>query len=204
MKQYLALSLTNNHKRNIKMFWCMYIFIKLVIKHFYRWWNVEANEILASTQLYNLGVVSSDVVFTVANKMGKIQIVLYNFKILLEFSMHMVFLRQKKNLSNKFWIFTDVRLNVCSCNLNINKAVEDIPILKKKYLAFSYSILRNSLYMAKDIISEIIYGRFVSNLLITHPSLLHEMVIESEFLTQRNQNFKWAFLINIFRRLWVM
>lgn len=90
----------------------MYIFIKLVIKHFYRWWNVEANEILASTQLYNLGVVSSDVVFTVANKKGKIQIVLYNFKILLEFSMHMVFLRQKKNLSNKFWIFTDVRLNV--------------------------------------------------------------------------------------------
>lgn len=107
----------------------------------------------------------------------------------------MVFLRQKKNLSNKFWKFTDVRLNVCSCNLNLNKAVEDIPILKKKYLAFSYSILRNSLYMAKDIISEIIYGRFVSNLLITHPSLLHEMVIECEFLTQRNQNFKWAFLI---------
>lgn len=176
----------------------MYIFIKLVIKHFYRWWNVEANEILASTQLYNLGVVSSDVVFTVANKKGKIQIVLYNFKILLEFGMHMVFLRQKKNLSNKFWIFTDVRLNVCSCNLNINKAVEDIPILKKKYLAFSYSILRNSLYMAKDIISEIIYGRFVGNLLITHPSLLHEMVIECEFLTQRNQNFKWAFLSNNF------
>lgn len=74
----------------------MYIFIKLVIKHFYRWWNVETNEILASTQLYNLGVFSSDVVFTVANKKGKIQIVLYNFKILLEFSMHMVFLRQKK------------------------------------------------------------------------------------------------------------
>lgn len=114
----------------------MYIFIKLVIKHFYRWRNVEANEILASTKLYNLGVVSSDVVFTVANKKGKIQIVLYDFKILLEFSMHMVFLRQKKNLSNKFWIFTDVRLNVCSCNLNINKAVEDIPILKIKYLDF--------------------------------------------------------------------
>lgn len=52
--------------------------------------------------------------------------------------------------------------------------------------------------MAKDIISEIIYGRFVSNLLITHPSLLHEMVIECEFLTQRNQNFKWAFLSNNF------
>lgn len=114
----------------------MYIFIKLVIKHFYRWWNVETNEILASTKLYNLGVVSSDVVFTVANKKGKIQIVLYNFKILLEFSMHMVFLRQKKNLSNKFWIFTDVRLNVCSCNFNINKAEEDIPILKIKYLDF--------------------------------------------------------------------
>lgn len=80
----------------------MYIFIKLVINHFYRRWNVEANEILASTQLYNLGVVSSDVVFIVANKKEKIQIVLYNFKILLEFSMHMVFLRQKKNLSNKF------------------------------------------------------------------------------------------------------
>lgn len=46
--------------------------------------------------------------------------------------------------------------------------------------------------MAKDIISEIIYGRFVGTctLLITHPSLLHEMVIECEFLTQRNQNFK--------------
>lgn len=136
MKQYLALSLTNNHKRNIKMFLMHVFFIKLVIKHFYRWWNVEANEILASTKLYNLGVVSSDVVFTVANKKGKIQIVLYNFKILLEFSMHMVFLRQKKNLSNKCWKFTDVRLNVCSCNLNINKAVEDIPILKINYLDF--------------------------------------------------------------------
>lgn len=44
--------------------------------------------------------------------------------------------------------------------------------------------------MAKDIISEIIYGRFVGNLLINHSSLLHEMVIECEFLTQRNQNFK--------------
>lgn len=160
----------------------MYIFIKLVIKHFYRWWNVETNEILASTKLYNLGVVSSDVVFTVANKKGKIQIVLYNFKILLEFSMHMVFLRQKKNLSNKFWIFTDVRLNVCSCNLNINKAVEDIPILKKKYLAFSYSILRNSLYMAKDIISEIIYGRFVG-WSVDHPS----------FITPWNGNWVWVF-----------
>lgn len=114
----------------------MYIFIKLVIKHLYRWWNVEANEILASAQLYNLGVVSFDVVFTVANKKGKIQIVLHNIKILLEFRMHMVFLRQKKNLSKKFWKFTDVRLNVCSCNLNINKAVEDIPILKIKYLDF--------------------------------------------------------------------
>lgn len=114
----------------------MYIFIKLVIKHFYRWWNVEANGILASTKLYNLGVVSSDVVFTVANKKGKIQIVLHNIKILLEFRMHMVFLRQEKNLSNKFWKFTDVRLNVCSCKVNLNKAVQDIPILKIKYLDF--------------------------------------------------------------------
>lgn len=141
----------------------MYIFIKLVIKHFYRWWNVEANEILASTKLYNLGVVSSDVVFTVANKKGKIQIVLYNFKILLEFSMNMVFLRQKKNLSNKFWIFTDVRLNVCSCNLNIKKSCRRYSNLKDKIFRF-FPILRNSLYMAKDIISEIIYGRFVGNL----------------------------------------
>lgn len=141
----------------------MYIFIKLVIKHFYRWWNVEANEILASTKLYNLGVVSSDVVFTVANKKGKIQIVLYNFKILLEFSMHMVFLRQKKNLSNKFWIFTDVRLNVCSCNLNIKKSCRRYSNLKDKIFRF-FPILRNSLYMAKDIISEIINGRFVGNL----------------------------------------
>lgn len=65
---------------------------------------------------------------------------------------------------NKFWIFIDVRLNVCLCNLNINKVVEDILILKKKYLVFFYSILRNSLYMVKDIIFEIIYGRFIGNL----------------------------------------
>lgn len=97
-------------------------------------------------------------------------------------------------MSNKFWIFTDVRLNVCSCNLNIKKSCRRYSNLKDKIFRF-FPILRNSLYLAKDIISEIIYGRFVGNLLITHPSLLHEMVIECEFLTQRNQNFKWAFLI---------
>lgn len=83
---------------------------------------------------------------------------------------------------NKFWIFIDVRLNVCLCNLNINKVVEDILILKKKYLVFFYSILRNSLYMVKDIILEIIYGRFVGNLLIIYFLLFYEMVIECEFL----------------------
>lgn len=83
---------------------------------------------------------------------------------------------------NKFWIFIDVRLNVCLCILNINKVVEDILILKKKYLVFFYSILRNSLYMVKDIILEIIYGRFVGNLLIIYFLLFYEMVIECEFL----------------------
>lgn len=50
----------------------MYISIKLVIKPFYRWGDVKSNEIIANIQLYNLGVVSSDVDFTVADEKGKI------------------------------------------------------------------------------------------------------------------------------------